>query len=120
MGSPSAVAALIEAFFIGEHALAQVYWCGDTKFSFTRMDNRMSNCFYQWVLYEIECPKCTWLTIEQRGGNTSWLRNSRISHKGKFLFTSNIGTSETSEACDQLLKNIVLQKSLKNQVGYLK
>jgi len=44
-GTPTAVAVLIAALIIGEPVVAQVYWRNDTKFSFTRNDNRLSKCF---------------------------------------------------------------------------
>jgi len=105
-GTPTAVAVLIAALIIGEPVVAQVYWRNDTKFSFTRNDNRLSKCFYEWVDQEVECPKNTWLTNEPRCGNMVWLHNARINNKDKLLFTANFGTAEPSASCKQLLKSL--------------
>jgi hypothetical protein len=110
MRAPAAIATSIAALIIGEPAVAQVYWRNDTEFKFTRNDNRLSKCFYQWVSQEVECPKNTWLTNEPKCGNMVWLHNARINNKEKLLFTSNFGTAAPSASCKQLLKDLGARK----------
>jgi hypothetical protein len=115
IGTSAAVSTFTAVILIGEPAMAQVYWRNDTNFRFTRNGSRLSQCFYQWVSQEIECPKNTWLTPEPKCGNMVWLHNARINNKEKLLFTANFGAAEPSTSCKQLLKTLGPRKQSESE-----